>query len=88
MCRDQTSAKMRSKRILSLLEGAKMGMRFVASSDWDLFITALELVAVSLSALVFLMMTWQSGDLGPTVVARWIDMRRTEVPVTINPYSA
>ena len=59
-------------------------MRFVVSSDWDLLMAAfVEETDASFSALVFLMMTWQRGDFGPTVVALWIDSLRAMVPVAV-----
>ena len=64
-------------------------MRFVVSSDWDLLMAAfVEETDVSFSALVFLMMTWQRGDFGPTVVALWIDSLRAMVPVAVRLLSA
>ncbi len=76
--RVQTSARRVSSRILSAREGASTGMRFVVRSDWDLFIEARD--ADSLKALVFLMMTWQSPDSGPTVVALCIEILLAIVP--------
>lgn len=59
-------------------------MRFVVSSDWDLLMAAfVEETDASLRALVFFMITWQRGDLGPTVVALWMDSLRAMVPVTV-----
>ena len=58
MCLVQTSASSFSRRILSLREGARTGMRFVVSNDWDLLIAAFEdEVDASFRALVFLMIT-------------------------------
>lgn len=58
MCLVQTSASSLSSRILSLREGARTGMRFVVSSDWDLLIAVCEdEVEASFNALVFLMIT-------------------------------
>jgi hypothetical protein len=37
--------------------------------------------ANSLNAFVFLMMTWQRPDIGPTVVALWIDILLAIVPM-------
>ena len=37
----------------------------------------------SLRALVFFMITWQRGDLGPTVVALWMESLRAMVPPTV-----
>lgn len=59
-------------------------MRFVVSSDWDLLMAAfVDETDASFRALVFLMMTWQRGDFGPTVVALWIDSLRAMVPVAV-----
>ncbi len=45
----------------------------VVRSDCDLLMDDWVEVGPSFAALVFLRITWQSGDLGPMVVARWID---------------
>jgi hypothetical protein len=37
-------------------------------------------VGMSLKAFVFLIMIWQSPDIGPTVVALWIDILLAIVP--------
>jgi hypothetical protein len=38
----------------------------------------------SLKALVFLMMTWHIPDIGPTVMALWIDILRATVPSIVS----
>ena len=56
-------------------------MRFVVSSDCDLFMAAFEEeVEASFKALVFLMITWHKGDFGPTVVALCMESLRAIVP--------
>ena len=58
MCFVHTSESKRSSLTLSALEGARTGMRFVSSSDCDLFTAAfVDDVVVSFVALVFLIMT-------------------------------
>ena len=81
--RVHTSERRASRRARSPRDGARTGMReFVVSRDCDLLMDDFEADTVaSLSTLVFFRMTWHSGDLGPTVVARWIEIRRVTVPV-------
>lgn len=56
-------------------------MRLVPSSDCDLLTAVyVDEVAVSLVALVFLIMTWHRGDFGPTVVALRIESLLATVP--------
>lgn len=80
--RVQTSDKRASSRALSPLEGARTGTReVVVSRDCDLLICDFNTGAgASFSMLVFFKMTWYSGDLGPTVVARCIEILRAIVP--------
>lgn len=77
-----TSASEASKRARSFREGVKIGILvFVVNSDCDRLIGGLVPGGgTSFTALVFLMMTWHRGDLGPTVVALWIETRRATVP--------
>ena len=50
-------------------------------SDCDLLIAVVdEELGMSLNEFVFLIMTWQSPDIGPTVVALWIDILLAIVP--------
>ena len=68
--RVQTSERIVSSRIRSAREGARTGMRFVVRRDCDLLIAVVDAeVGMSLKAFVFLIITWQSPDIGPTVVA-------------------
>lgn len=84
--RVQTSESSPSSLARSDLDGVSRDTRFGGpSSDSDLcgpcFDDPDEGPAVSFSKLVFLSTTWQSDDLGPTVVARCIDILRAIVPV-------
>lgn len=72
-----------SSRALSPRGGAITGMRgfAVVSNDCERLIDELEVPSEpSRITLVFLRITWHKGDFGPTVVARWIDIRRATVP--------
>jgi hypothetical protein len=77
-----TSVIKASSRARSLRGGASMGTRCVAIKERERLMerTAEPSLPVSRTALVFFTMTWHNGDLGPTVVARWIDNRRATVP--------
>jgi hypothetical protein len=65
---------MRSERA-----GTRTGIRLVVRSDCDLLMEAGA--AGSLEAFVFLIMTWQSPDIGLTVVALCIDILLAMVPI-------
>jgi hypothetical protein len=54
----------------------------VVSSDCDLLIRDDDddAFGISLDAFVFLIMTCERPDIGPTVVALWIDTRLATVP--------
>ena len=81
--RVQTSARSASSRARSARAGASTGVReLVVRSDCDLLIDDWVAVGPSLAA-VFLRMTWQSGDLGPMVVARWMDTFLAMVPAAL-----
>ena len=77
-----TSASRASRRTRSPREGAKTGvLELVVNKDWERLIGRLdEDVDVSFMVVVFFSMTWHRADLGPTVVALWIDTRRATVP--------
>jgi hypothetical protein len=67
----QMSETKLSSLALSTRDGASTGIRLVDKSDCDLLIGIDdEACEFSFRALVFLMITWHSDDLGPTVVAR------------------
>lgn len=83
--RVQTSESSPSSLARSDLDGVSRDTRFGGpSSDSDLcgpcFDDPDDGPPVSFSRLVFLSTTWQSEDLGPTVVARCIDILRAIVP--------
>lgn len=73
----QTSARIFSSLIRSARAGARTGIRFVVSRDCDLLMAVYD--DPSLQAFVFFMITWQRL-VGPTVVARCIDILRAIVP--------
>lgn len=81
----QTSAKRASSRALSARDGISTGIRLlVVKRDCDLLIREPWLgVEVSFTALVFFKMTWHKGVLGPTVVARCIDILLPMAPVAL-----
>ena len=59
-----------SSRIRSAREGERTGIRFVVSRDCDLLMEEQDAeLDMSLQAFVFLIITWQRPDIGPTVVA-------------------
>jgi hypothetical protein len=56
-------------------------MRFVVRRDCDLLIAVVAAeLGMSLKEFVFLIITWQRPDIGPTVVALWIDILLAIVP--------
>ena len=76
--RVQTSARRLSSLTRSERAGARTGIRLVVRSDCDLLMEAGA--TSSLETFVFLMMTWQSPDIGSTVVALCIDILLAMVP--------
>lgn len=84
MSRVHTSERSASSRARSPRDGASTGIRaVVVRSDWERLIwepTPELLWGASFMTLVFLRMTWQRGDFGPTVVARCIDILLAMVP--------
>jgi hypothetical protein len=81
MSRVQTSARRVSSRTRSARDGARTGMRFVVRRDCDLLIEAHDAEwGILLREFVFLMITWQSPDFGPTVVALWMEILLAIVP--------
>lgn len=80
----QTSERRASSRARSAREGASTGIRLFVKSDCDLLIWDPRLDAdASFATLVFFRTTWQSGDLDPTVVARWIETSLAMVPAVL-----
>ena len=81
--RVQTSATRASSRALSPGDGARTGSRpVVVSNDCERLIDAVVVLLVdSFSMVVFFNMTWDIGDLAPTVVARCMDILRATVPM-------
>jgi hypothetical protein len=56
-------------------------MRFVMRRDCDLFMEVPDVAwSMLLLACVCFIMTWQSPDIGPTVVALWIEILLAMVP--------
>lgn len=81
--RVQTSESNASSRALSPRDGASTGTRpLVASRDCDRLMVAVAGDKTSFSMLVFRRIRLHNGDLGLTVVARWIEILRAIVPAS------
>ena len=78
----QTSASKASRRARSPRPGERTGiLEFVVKRDCERLIgDTAPAVDGSFNKVVFFSITWHKEDLGPTVVARWIERRRATVP--------